>query len=80
MAKPKAKAGFAGALGSASDPLKPTISVLVKLGSIVIHVEEMMSPSGHAFDRVTLDQLLNDTEVKLWLARMEELAMLPVKR
>ena len=63
-----------------SDPLKPAVTVLVKLGSIAVHVEEMMSPTGHAFDHAVLEQLLNDTEIRLWLARMDELAMLPLER
>lgn len=58
----------------------PTMSLMVKLGSIVVHVEEMMSPTGHGFDRVALEGLLNDAEVKDWLKAMDKLAMLPVKR
>lgn len=84
MSKTKSKTGdsrwFTGAHGSAPDPLKPTLSLLTKLGSLVVHMEEIMSPTGHVFDRAAIEQLLNDTEVKFWLARMDDLALLPVKR
>jgi hypothetical protein len=60
------------------DPLKPSIAVLVKLGSIAIHAEELTEPGGHAFDKVAMDQLLKDGEVKAWINAMG--AMLPLKR
>ena len=63
-----------------SDPLKPSPSVLVKLGSLAIHAEEMMSPSGHRFDKIALEGLLRDPEVREWLAEMDKLAFLPKKR
>lgn len=47
-----------------SDPLQPSASLLVKLGSIVVHIEEMFSASGHVFDKAVLDALLADPEVK----------------
>lgn len=62
------------------NPLKPSTSLLCKLGSIVVHVEEMLSPSGHQFDKTALDQLLKDSEVREWISGMDKLAMLPVKR
>lgn len=60
------------------DPLKPPVSLLVKLGSIAVHCEELLSPGGHAFDKTALDGLLNDKEVKEWIKRMG--AFMPVKR
>jgi hypothetical protein len=60
--------------------LNPSPALLCKLGSIVVHVEEMMSPKGHAFDRIALQKLLNDAEVKAWIWQMDEMAMLPAKR
>ena len=63
-----------------SDPLNPTITVLCKLGSIAIHVQEMLSVKGHPFDRAALESLLNDYEVTEWLSTMDTLAMLPKKR
>ena len=60
--------------------LAPGPSLLCKLGSIVVHTDEMLSADGHIFDRVALDQLLSDPEVKEWLAAMDAAAMLPRKR
>ena len=60
--------------------MKPQIGVLVKLGSIAIHVEEMLSSKGHHFDRVALQSLLDDPEVKEWLAAMDAMSFLPKKR
>ena len=60
--------------------LIPSPSLLCKLGSIVVHVEELLSPSGHPFDRDALLALLADAEVRAWLAQMDAAAMLPNKR
>lgn len=63
-----------------NDPLKPSMNLLVKLGSIVVHTEEMLSPTGHPFDKNAVDLLLRDSEVKGWLRRMGDMALLPVRR
>lgn len=63
-----------------SDPLQPPMSLLCKLGSIAVHAEEMVSPTGHAFDKQAMETLLKDSEVSDWLTRMDKLAMLPKKR
>lgn len=63
-----------------ADVFNPSPALLCKLGSIAVHVEEMLSPDGHAFDRIALDNLLKDEEVKAWLKEMDRLAMLPKKR
>lgn len=35
-----------------NDPLKPSLALLVKLGSIVIHMDELLHPvKGHVLDR-----------------------------
>lgn len=62
------------------NPLKPTASILVKLGSIAVHVEEMMSPAGHVFDKRAIESLLTDAEVVEWRKQMDKMAMLPKKR
>ena len=62
------------------DPFKPSVAVLCKLGSIVVHADEMIGPGGHDFDVIALRSLLNDAEVKQWLVGMNALAMLPRKR
>lgn len=63
-----------------SDPLKPEVSLLVKLGSIVVHVEEMESPDGHHLDKAALKTVLEDEEVKAWLEQMDAMALIPKKR
>lgn len=63
-----------------ADPLRPSASLLCKLGSIIVHAEESMSPDGHPFDLIELHSLFNDAEVSGWMAEMRRLAMLPVKR
>lgn len=63
-----------------SDPFKPSISLLVKLGSIAVHVDELLSPAGHDVDKYALNSLLIDREVVEWRQQMDKLAMLPVKR
>lgn len=63
------------------NPIKnPAETLMVKLGSIAVHVEEMLSPQGHAFDKIALEQLLRDREVKEWLAAMDAMALIPKKR
>lgn len=63
-----------------ANPLHPPITVLVKLGSIAVHVEELASPTGHHFDKIAVASLLNDPEVKDWIAQMNAMAMIPRKR
>ena len=60
------------------NPLKPDLSLLVKLGSIAVHTEELLSPAGHHFDKSALETLLSDQEVKEWIREMG--AFMPVKR
>lgn len=70
------------------DPLHPPLSLLVKLGSIAVHCEELLTPprldkkrghvGGHGFDKIATEQLLNDPEVKAWIKAMG--AFLPKKR
>lgn len=63
-----------------ADLFKPDAALLVKLGSIAVHADEMLSPDGHDFDRIALQGLIADPQVKEWLTGMDKLAMLPVKR
>lgn len=63
------------------NPLKDlSPALLAKIGSIVGHAEEMMSPGGHHFDRIAMDALCSDPEVQAWLTDMRELAMVPQPR
>jgi hypothetical protein len=63
-----------------SDPLKPALALLVKLGSIAVHADEFLSDEGHPFDKVALKSLLSDLEVSDWINQMNKMAMLPKKR
>jgi hypothetical protein len=63
-----------------TDPLKPLLTLLVKLGSIVIHADEYLSPEGHPFDRQALVPLIRDPEVEKWIAAMHKQCFLPQKR
>lgn len=58
----------------------PSRSLLCKLGSILVHLDEHESAGGHAFDRVALDALRADPEVRSWMAEMDSLSLLPKKR
>lgn len=60
------------------DPLTPDLSTLCKLGSIIVHVEEMLSSKGHAFDRIALQSTLNDPDIQTWIKKVG--VYLPVKR
>lgn len=60
--------------------LTQPLSLFTKLGSIVVHAEELLSSDGHAFDRAALESLLADGEVREWLDDMAAMALLPVKR
>jgi hypothetical protein len=63
-----------------SEQLKPSTTLLIKLGSVIVHQEEMMSSKGHYFDKDALETVRNDPEVIEWLYQMNTMAFLPVKR
>ena len=63
-----------------TDPFKPTVALLAKLGSIAQHCDEAIGADGHAFDLTAIRALLADPEVSRWLDAMHKLALLPVKR
>ncbi len=71
--------GRAGLL-KVDGPLSPSAALLCKLGSIIVHAEELTSPKGHVVDKIALEQLTNDPEVQAWMEAMRKMAMLPVKR
>ena len=62
------------------EALKPSPSILSKLGSLVIHIEESMNSKGHIFDMITVKSIIEDEEVKEWLKAMDKLALIPKKR
>lgn len=59
------------------EAMKPKITILVKLGSLAIHIEEVLSPNGHVFDKAAIQTLLDDPEVKEWLMLMDKMSFLP---
>jgi hypothetical protein len=65
---------------SRKNVLHPDPTVLVKLGSIAVHISEALSEKGHPLDAYALKSLIEDPEIKEWLKGMDKLAMLPVKR
>lgn len=46
---------------------KPSLSVLIKVASIVVHADEFLSDGGHTFDIEAMKPLLRDEEVQAWL-------------
>ena len=60
------------------DPLKPSLALLTKLGSIAVHTEEFLSSNSHEFDHHALDTLLKDPDVQAWIKDMG--VYMPVKR
>jgi hypothetical protein len=60
--------------------LNPPLTVLIKLGSLAVHVEEFFSPDGHDFDRTAIHMLLQDPELVAWREQMDKMAFLPKKR
>lgn len=61
----------------AMDVMPLTLSV--KLASLVVHAQEMNSPSGTGYDQAALLSLADDDEVKAWVAKIDPV-FLPVKR
>ena len=59
---------------------QPPVPLLVKLGSIVVHCEEMLGPDAQNVDRIAAQGLLNDPTVRQWLSEMTEVGLLPVRR
>jgi len=60
--------------------LTPSVSLLSKLGSVIVHVEELYSSGGHEFDVVAFKMAIADPEVAEWIDQMSKLAFIPVKR
>ena len=58
-------------------PLHPPLSVLCALGSIAVHAEELLSPTGHRFDIDALRSCFTP-EVRSWIKAMGP--FMPVKR
>lgn len=63
-----------------SDALKPSMALQAKIGSLLIHAEEMCSDDGHEYDRAAFLSGMRDDDVLVWLGALAELSLLPVKR
>ena len=61
------------------DPI-PSLTVAMKLGSAMVHIEEFLSPGGHEHDRAALQSILDDHEVLAWRKKMDAAGLLPVRR
>ena len=62
------------------DSLKPSPQLLIKLGSIIVHYQELNSKNGHHLDQSAIDSLENDPEIIEWFKEMDNDALLPKKR
>jgi hypothetical protein len=65
---------------SRGTPFTISMALTCKLASIVAHVDEGFSSQGHAFDIAALRALIDNTDVRQWLAKMRRLGFVPVKR
>lgn len=63
-----------------NDPLKPSATLLIKLGSAMIHAEEMIETKFRnvEFDVPAFNTAAQDPEVRAWVKAMGP--MLPLKR
>ena len=59
-----------------SETLKPSISILCKLGSLAIHDLEFNGPNRDALDLIAAKQILTDPEVVEWLEQMQKIALI----
>jgi hypothetical protein len=57
---------------------KPSLTLLCKLGSLAVHIDEALSDDSHHYDWTAIHLLLDDPEVKEWITIMGPL--LPKKR
>ena len=57
----------------------PDLSLLVKLGSLIVHLEEYQA-TNHPFDKSAIEQLKKDSALIEWFAAMNAAQFLPVKR
>lgn len=60
--------------------LTPSPTLLVKLGSLIVHYQEWTSSGAHVVDRIAIDTLEAEPDVIEWIDAMNAAGMLPVKR
>lgn len=56
------------------------VTLRLKLGSLLIHCEEMLSPTGHTFDQHAIRGIVQDPEVVAFRDECAKMGILPVKR
>lgn len=62
------------------DAMDPDVSVLAKLASLVVHLQEAEGEGGHWFDIAAVKSLINDGGIKEWTEAMQKIGLAPVKR
>ena len=62
-----------------TDPLKPDATLLIKLGSLLVHYEEFIE-TEEPLDMEAAQMLTDDPDVVEWRDQMNKLALLPLKR
>ena len=63
-----------------TETTQPDLVILMKLASVFVHVEEFLEPCGHEFDQIALQQLINDSDLRMWIEGMQDLGLAPVRR
>lgn len=62
------------------DKLGASPSLMIKLGSLARHIEELHGAGGHEADKHAIESLLGDPEVAAFMQAADDLALLPVRR
>lgn len=60
--------------------IETELSLLAKLGSLVVHCSELFSDDGHYFDKAAVDGIIRDPEVSKFVRTMAKMSLVPVKR
>lgn len=57
------------------------MAAAAKVGSILVHVEEVIeTDGGHPFDIMAMQALLSDRQVQAFIGQLRAYALVPVKR
>lgn len=56
------------------------IALRLKLGSIIVHIEEALSANAHGFDLHAIAGLIQDQEIRRFMEETAKMGILPVKR
>lgn len=56
-----------------------SLTLEIKLASLVVHAQEALSSDGHEFDGVAIVPIVQDPEVQEWLDNFDP-ALLPLRR